>query len=140
MKLPEYPFEIRKLTEDEGSGLLITFPDLPGCMSDGETVEEAIGNGIDAIKSWIKTARKYGDPIPKPKTRYSGQFVQRVPKSLHARLAARSKQEGVSMNTLVLTFIAQGLENKTAIKRKLKKPQQRMSAPSRTHTSILLGH
>jgi antitoxin HicB len=48
MDVPIYPFEIKKLTEEEGDGWLITFPDLPGCMSDGETVEEAIHSGADA--------------------------------------------------------------------------------------------
>ncbi len=37
MKDIEYPFEMRPLTEEEGGGWLIIFPDLPGCMSDGET-------------------------------------------------------------------------------------------------------
>jgi len=39
----------------------------------------------------------------------SGKFVQRVPKTLHAKLAALARQEGVSLNTLVLTFIAEGV-------------------------------
>ena len=38
----KYPFEIRQLSEEEGGGYLISFPDLPGCISDGETIEEAI--------------------------------------------------------------------------------------------------
>jgi len=45
MDVPKYPFEIRGLTKEEGGGYLITFPDMPGCMSDGETVEEAIHTG-----------------------------------------------------------------------------------------------
>ena len=39
---PAYAFTIRPLEADEGGGYLIEFPDLPGCMADGETVEEAI--------------------------------------------------------------------------------------------------
>ena len=45
-----YRFTMRPLTEEEGSGYLVEFPDLPGCMSDGETVEEAIVNGVDAMQ------------------------------------------------------------------------------------------
>jgi antitoxin HicB len=41
----EYQFTIRPLTDDEGGGYLIEFRDLPGCISDGETIEEAIANG-----------------------------------------------------------------------------------------------
>jgi antitoxin HicB len=62
----DYPFPIRPLTEDDRGGYLVEFPDLPGCLSDGETIEEAIANGADALRSWIATARELGDPIPQP--------------------------------------------------------------------------
>ena len=61
-----YRFTIRPLAEDEGGGDLIEFPDLPGCMSDGETIEEAITNGIDAMRGWIEAMRAEGHPIPRP--------------------------------------------------------------------------
>lgn len=51
METPRYPFEITLLDEEDGPGYLITFPDLPGCMSDGATVEEAVANGADAEKA-----------------------------------------------------------------------------------------
>src|SRR5207249_2403763 len=88
---------------------LIEFPDLPGCISDGATPEETIANGRDALKSYLLTAREFGDRIPKPGSPASGQWRQRTPKSLHARLTARASQEGVSLNTLVTSFIAEGL-------------------------------
>lgn len=107
---PKYPFEIRPLSQDEGGGYLISFPDLPGCISDGETIEDAIMNGIDAVHSWIETAKEFNDPVPEPgSSQASGRFVQRLPKSLHARLSARAKQEGVSMNALVTSIIAESL-------------------------------
>jgi antitoxin HicB len=56
----EYPFELRPLAEEEGGGWLITYPDLPGCMSDGETPEEAITNGKDALAAWLEAAREAG--------------------------------------------------------------------------------
>ncbi len=115
----KYSFEVRPLSEDDGGGYLITFPDLPGCMSDGETVNEAVENGMDAAMCWLETAKERGQRIPEPKTRYSGQFVQRVPKSLHARLVSFAKHEGVSMNTLVAQFVAEGLAN-VEIETKLK--------------------
>jgi antitoxin HicB len=110
MNTPTYPFEIRKLADEEGGGWLITFPDLPGCMSDGETIEEAVHNGADAERAWLAAARKWQERIPQPGENTSaGRFVQRIPRSLHARLQARAKQEGVSMNALVTAFIAEGL-------------------------------
>lgn len=109
----DYPFQIRPMTADEGGGYLIEFPDLPGCLSDGKSIEEAIANGADALRSWLATAREFGDPIPPPSRpsddAYSGRWNMRVPKSLHRRLAERAKAEGVSLNTLAVTLLAEGL-------------------------------
>ena len=63
-----YPFHISILPDEEGGGYLIEFPDLPGCISDGETINEAIANGADAISCWIETAKQYGDEIPQPRS------------------------------------------------------------------------
>jgi antitoxin HicB len=105
----DYPFDIRPLSKDEGGGYAITFPDLPGCCSDGATPEEAINNGRDALESWLAVAREFGDKLPTPFSDVSGRFVQRVPRSLHAQLIARAKIEGVSLNTLVVSIVSQGL-------------------------------
>jgi len=105
----DYPFEIRPLSKEEGGGYSITFPDLPGCYSDGATPEEAITNGRDALESWLAVVREFGDKLPKPFSNVSGRFVQRVPRSLHAQLITQAKIEGVSLNTLVVSIVSQGL-------------------------------
>jgi len=109
--LDDYPFEIRPLTVAEGGGFLISYPDFSECISDGETVEEAIANGHDALASTIAALEAKGFPVPAPNGGgvASGKFVARVPKTIHAQLATRAKAEGVSLNTLVLAFIAEGL-------------------------------
>ena len=119
-KFDDYPFNIRPLSEEEGGGFLVTFPDLPGCMADGETPEEAIADARGAFDCWMAAHVEDGRPIPEPGGTLggSGKFVTRVPKSLHAKLAARAKQEGISLNSLVLTFIAEGLGRRES-------PQQR---------------
>lgn len=61
-----YRFSVRPMTEDEGGGYLIEFPDLPGCASDGDTVEEAIVNGVEAMEGWIEAVRAEGHPVPEP--------------------------------------------------------------------------
>ena len=105
-----YPVEIRPLSPEDGGGWLATFPDLPGCMGDGETPEAAIEDGYSAAKAWLNVAEECGDTIPEPGTGgESGRFVARMPKSLHTRLVARAEQEGVSMNTLVVAIIAEGI-------------------------------
>ena len=107
----DYPFEMRPLSKDEGGGWLITFPDLPGCMSDGDDPEEAIKNGNNALNAWIQACQEDGREVPDPGNSSGGKFITRIPKSLHTRLASRAKQEGVSMNALVSTFIAECLSH-----------------------------
>jgi antitoxin HicB len=105
----DYPFELRPLAAEEGGGWLISFPDLPGCISDGETPEEAVANGRDALAAWLQAARETGREVPIPGELPSGKFIARIPRSLHARLTARARQEGVSMNALVSAFLAESL-------------------------------
>lgn len=109
--LNDYPFEIRPLTDSEGGGFLVSYPDFSECISDGETIEEAIASGREALASTIAALEAKGFPVPAPNSGgiASGKFVARVPKTIHAQLATRAKAEGVSLNTLVLAFIAEGL-------------------------------
>jgi antitoxin HicB len=104
-----YPFEMKPLSDEKGGGWLIIFPDLPGCMSDGETPEEAIKNGQDALECWIQACTEAGKEIPLPGKSSGSRFSPRIPRSLHARLVSRAEQEGVSMNTLVSSFLAECL-------------------------------
>ena len=123
--VPKFPFEkyahiVCPLPAEEGGGYLITFPDLPGCMSDGETEVEAVSNGRDAFESWVSARIDAGKAIPEPVYRSdtlptaSGRFVARLPKTIHSKLAERAKAEGVSLNSLVLAFIAEGLGRRDA--------------------------
>lgn len=111
-ELNDYPFTVRPLAAEEGGGYLVEFPDLPGCISDGETVDDAIANGMDAKQAWLIVAKEQDRPIPEPGGQLSGKWVQRVPRSVHARLVERAEREGVSLNTLVVSLIAEGLGGK----------------------------
>lgn len=61
-----YAVVISPLTHDDGGGFAATVPDLPGCMSDGETPEEALVNIRDAIEAWVTMARELGHCVPDP--------------------------------------------------------------------------
>ena len=102
----KYRFEIAE-DEDEG-GYVISYPDLVGCISIGETLEEAVKNGEEARREWTLAALENGDIVPEPFNAedYSGQLRLRMPKTLHKHLAERSKQEGISMNQYCIYLLS----------------------------------
>ena len=108
MRLEDYAIRIEPLPVEEGGGFLVTVPDLPGCMADGATIEQAVAEAQDAFEAWTMAEQQDKADLPAPKA-YSGQFVQRIPKSLHQRLATRAAAEGVSLNQLAATYLAEGL-------------------------------
>lgn len=65
----EYPVIIAPLPSEDGGGFLATVPDLPGCMSDGDTPEEVIVNVQDAIVTWIEAAQDMRHAVPSPSHR-----------------------------------------------------------------------
>ena len=85
--------------KDEG-GFVVSYPELPGCITCGETVEAAVTNALDAKRAWIEAALDEGIQIQEPDRLedYSGQFKLRIPRSLHRLLVEHSKREGISMN------------------------------------------
>jgi antitoxin HicB len=63
----DYPVMIEPLPVEEGGGFVATVPDLPGCMADGGTREEAVRNVEDAIVTWIEEARALGRSVTAPR-------------------------------------------------------------------------
>lgn len=108
MKLP-YKLEI--IPDPVEGGFVACYPELPGCLTIGETMESVIANAIDAKKEWIGAALEDGYPIsePTPLDDFSGQFKLRIPKSLHRKLSERSKAEGVSMNQYCVYLLSQSV-------------------------------
>ena len=93
-----YRMEI--VEDQEEGGFVGSYPELPGCITCGETIEAAVSNALDAKKAWIEAALEEGIEIQEPNSLedYSGQFKLRIPRSLHRSLAEHSKREGISMN------------------------------------------
>ena len=87
-----------ELVEDKDPGT-VSYPDLPGCITCGETLERA-GKQSGCEKAWLEAALEDGIEIHEPDSLedYSGQFKLRIPRSLHRSLAEHSKREGISMN------------------------------------------
>lgn len=102
----DYKMEIQK--DNEENIYIASFPELKGCLSSGNTIDEAIQNLYEAKKAWVEAALEDNYEIPDPDVleNYSGQLRVRMPKSLHYRLAQKAKQEGVSMNQICLYALA----------------------------------
>ena len=90
--------------------------EFPGCMTEGETAEEALSNLEDAMALWIEVRLEDGDSIPEPTSTdaYSGKFLVRVPKGLHRELARRAELSGVSLNQYVSVALALTVGEKSA--------------------------
>jgi antitoxin HicB len=109
--LDQYQFTVRPLTKDEGGGYLVEYPDIPGCMSDGETIAEAIVNGREALRDCIDVFRKSDRRLPKPSVE-AAQWRQRLPRTLYSKLTKQAEIEGVSINSLVTAIIAEAIGSK----------------------------
>jgi antitoxin HicB len=114
LSLP-YAVEIRPLSEAEGGGFHASIPRLGrySAVGDGETAQAAYADLRAALPSLISGWLAAGVPIPEPDpapeeagASYSGRLALRVPKSLHARVAARARREGVSINQFIATTLA----------------------------------
>jgi len=96
----DLPYRMEIVEDKYEGGFVVSFPDLPGCLTCGETIQSAIANAMDAKVAWLEAAIEDGVEIYEPDSLddYSGQFKLRLPKSLHRSLAENSKREGISMN------------------------------------------
>ena len=108
--LEEYmrlPYRVEIIPDTIEGGFAVKFPELPGCLTCADTMEEAVRNAEDCKREWLAAAIEDRTPIPEPMTDedYSGQFKLRIPKSLHKSLAEHSKAEGISMNQYCLYLL-----------------------------------
>jgi predicted RNase H-like HicB family nuclease len=103
IKLP-YNIIIKFVSDESGEYYYGSVLEFDGCMSHGNTPEEAYESILEAMEGWIETKQEYGYPIPEPidAEKYSGRFVLRLPKTLHARLAMEAAKDGVSLNQYAL--------------------------------------
>ena len=112
-ELDGYQFTVRPLSAQEGGGYLVEYPDIPGCMSDGETIAEAIANGREALRDCLEVFRESGRKPVKPGIE-AAQWRQRLPRTLYAKLTRQAQREGVSINSLVTAIIAEAVGSRQA--------------------------
>ena len=107
--MDKYSFRVFWSEEDEG--YIAVSPEFPKTSGFGETAEEALAELRVVLEATIELYQEEGWPLPTPQVHegYSGQFRVRVPKGMHANLAATAAQQNVSLNTLIVQYAAAGL-------------------------------
>jgi antitoxin HicB len=107
MNLP-YTLELQ---HDPEEGWFIKVRELRGCMSQGDTPEEAVAMLQEAMELWLEVALEEGLSIPEPRDEedYSGKFVLRMPRSLHRELVESAAHDGVSLNQYINVVLARAI-------------------------------
>ena len=78
-------------------------------LSDGETLEETIENGKDALQCWLEAAAADGQKIPEPGS--SPTWIQQVPNRVHIQLSQRAEAEGMSLSEFVASILDQATDD-----------------------------
>ena len=101
------PYKLEIVPDLDEGGYIARYPELPGCITVGNSLEETVRNVLDAKREWLTAALEDGNTINEPISleEYSGQFKLRIPKSLHRSLAEHCKAEGISMNQYCLYLL-----------------------------------
>ncbi len=104
------PYTI-ELQRDPEEGWFVRVKELPGCMSQGDTPDEALDMIQEAMRGWLEVSLEAGHPIPEPQSddAYSGRFVVRLPRTLHRRLVEAAAADSVSLNQFVSAALAQAV-------------------------------
>ena len=102
-----YPYVVEP--DHEEGGFVVSFPDLPGCMTQVEDAAEIASMADEIRELWLTSAWEQDLEIPLPvAVDYSGKFVVRLPRSLHRSLAEAAEREDVSLNAYVTAVLARG--------------------------------
>ncbi len=108
---PNYRKTVFPYTNKNGNiSWVVEFPDLPGCTAVGESEAEALLEAKTACELWLDEYYEEHQSYPTPKetcTSFSGRLVLRLPKTLHKEIAIQAEEEGVSLNTLIISLISQ---------------------------------
>ncbi len=104
------PYRLEIVPDVVEGGYAARYPQLPGCITSADTLEDVIASVEDAKAAWLTAALEDGLDIAEPQqdtdlSEYSGQFKLRIPKSLHRDLSVHAKQEGISMNQYCLYLL-----------------------------------
>ena len=119
--------------------------EMPGCIAEGDTADEALANVDGALRLYVESMLEDGQRIPEPfrDQRYSGRLQLRLTPALHRRAALYAEQQGVSLNRVlaeaVATYVADGTRREApdvaeGTDLRAPKPARPRSTPRRSST------
>ena len=124
------PKYVRRLIPDPAGGFTATIHELPGCIAEGDTAEEALAQ-LDAVAhSWIESAKATGYPVTPPidYEGASGKIALRISRRLHQLAAERADMEGTSLNQFIGNALANYLGQQDGMRRMAQQIEQAISA------------
>ena len=129
----EYSFNV---IADPDGGYVIEYPDLPGCLTQADTLDEIAPMAAEVRELWIEAAFENGITIPLPSypEEYSGKFNVRLPRSLHRQLVESAERDGVSLNQYVTMLLSRG-DAQHRIEQRL----EELTAPTGEHRQAALA-
>lgn len=110
---------IRRLMPDPSGGYTATIHELPGCIAEGDTAEEALAQLDSVANSWIESAKASGYPITPPidYEGASGKVALRISRRLHQIAAERAELEGISLNQFIGNALASYIGQQDGLRR-----------------------
>lgn len=119
----------RVVIPDESGGYYAEILEFPGCFADGSTVEQAYEELENAAESWIEVRLSLGQEVPKPFSNldYSGTISLRLPRSVHKRAAIMAERDRTSLNTFLVSAVAERVGAEDLYNIIAKRLEQRLS-------------
>lgn len=112
--MPEAPidqYSIRVEWSEEDDCFIATSPEFPGFSAFGSSRSEALSEAETALRLRVDVMEDEGEELPEPNqvNHYSGQTRLRMPKWLHKQLAEEAERQDVSLNSLLVSYLAKQL-------------------------------
>lgn len=120
---------VRRLTPDPSGGYTATIHELPGCIAEGDTAEEALDQLESVALSWLESAHASGFPVTPPVDYEgaSGKVALRISRRLHQLAAERADLEGVSLNQFIGNALASYLGQQDGMQRMVRQLENVLS-------------
>ena len=99
----EFKYRVDIIWSAEDEAYIVRVPELEGCVTHGDSMEEALAHAKEAIASYLDSLKARGQPIPKPlaEQKFSGKIPLRIDPNLHRDLAVKAQVDGTSLNRFI---------------------------------------